>query len=96
MLLGIVQIEGHSMLPTLSPGQLVLVSSLPYLFSNPRIGDIVVFTHPKENILYIKRLKKIIDEKYFVVGDNHVDSHDSREFGFIERKDIVGKVIKKL
>lgn len=32
------------------------------------------------------------DEKYIVIGDNRSNSSDSREWGFIEKKEIIGRV----
>ena len=87
-------ISGHSMEPTLFSGETVLVSSLPFLFSSPKIGDIVAIKN-KEKI-FIKRIAKINREKYFVKGDNIRDSLDSRKVGRILKKEIVGKVIFKL
>ena len=36
------------------------------------------------------------DDEYYVVGDNRKDSIDSRNFGPINKKDIVGKTIFKI
>jgi len=105
--------------PKILQGQTVLASSIPYLFSRPRVGDIVLIRHSgdqaqpetpeslplnvdrrfwtgqndEESKFLIKRISKIDGEKYFVSGDNKKDSMDSRRFGWILKKDIIGKVI---
>ncbi len=94
MLLSRFKIVGHSMAPKLSENDSVLVSSIPFMLAKPKKGDVVVFE--KYNRLYIKRIGKIKDEKYFLVGDNKKDSEDSRRFGSVERTQIRGKVIYKI
>jgi signal peptidase I len=52
-----VRVENISMLPTLKPGEFVLVNKLAYKIGEPRYGDIIVFHYPhnpKED--YIKRV----------------------------------------
>ena len=90
MLLSLLKISGHSMEPVIKNGQTVLASSIPYFFSNPKVGNIIAFKHKTK--IFIKRITKIDKEKYFVKGDNKDDSIDSRKFGFIERKEIAGYV----
>jgi len=82
------------MSPTFSEGDSVLASSIPFIFAKPKKGDVIVFE--KYNRLYIKRIKKIKDEKYFLVGDNKKDSQDSRRFGSVSFNQIRGKVIMKI
>jgi len=82
------------MAPTFSEMDSVLVSSIPLLFDKPKKGEVVVFE--KYNRLYIKRIKKIKDGKYFLAGDNKKDSLDSRRFGSVKRSQIKGKVLFKL
>ncbi len=94
MLLSRFKISGHSMKPTFSEDDSVLVSSVPLLFGKPNKGDVVVFK--KYGRHYIKRIKKIKDGKYFLAGDNKKDSLDSRRFGSVKRKQIKGKVLFKL
>lgn len=73
--------------PTFKNGNVVLVSSFPYIFSKPKIGDIVAFK--KENKVLIKRISKIKDNEYFLSGDNSKDSID----GWTDKSKIKGKVI---
>ncbi len=89
MLLTRLKISGHSMEPQIRNGDFVLASSIPYFFSKPRKGDIVVFK--KERRLIIKRIDQVKNYKYKVLGDNKKDSLD---FGWITRIDILGKVFK--
>lgn len=81
-------VSGNSMLPTLKPGQDVLVSCW---FNKYRIGDIVVIRHESKEV--VKRISKIDDRRIFVEGDNKIESTDSRKFGWIDKKDISGKLI---
>lgn len=81
-------VHGNSMLPKLKAGQDVLVWCW---FYTPKVGDIVVIkVNGKE---MIKRVQKTDDRRIFVVGDNEKESTDSRKFGPINRKQIIGKVI---
>lgn len=81
------------MYPILKQGQAVLVNRLSYVFQNPRVSDIVVLKHPTKNMHLIKQVERIENRKYFVVGLNQEQSTDSRSFGLIERKHIIGKVV---
>jgi signal peptidase I len=82
------KVSGHSMMPILKPGQEILVSSLPYLLRKPRVGDIVAFK--KKDLFIVKRIKKVIDSRLQVTGDN---TSDSKDYGWIGRSEILGKVI---
>lgn len=93
-LLGRYKIIGHSMEPLIKSGDLVLISNFLYLFKKPQINDIIAFK--KDGKILIKRLVKINNENYFVLGDNKKDSFDSQRFGWIFKKDILGKFIRKL
>jgi len=88
------KIVGHSMEPQIKTGEKVLVSSIPYWFNLPEINDVVAFKDNTSKLL-IKRIVKIKNGKYFVQGDNKNDSLDSREFGYLSRKQIIGEIIYK-
>lgn len=81
------RVVGHSMLPILPPGTLVIgIES-----SKAKPGKVVIIEHDgKEKI---KRIEKIEDNKIFVVGDHGADSSDSRQFGWLDKKAILAKII---
>ena len=50
-------VEGNSMEPTLLHGDMVILNRFSYLFSDPRLGDIVAFPYPQDpSEYYIKRI----------------------------------------
>ena len=81
--------------PVFKDGDKILASNLFYLFKSPQINDIVVFKD-SNNKVFIKRILRVKENKYFVLGDNQKDSLDSRYFGEISRDKILGKFIYKL
>lgn len=84
-------VEGHSMEPTIFAKSTLLVSSIPYIFGEPKVGDVVVFKNYGKKL--VKRIQKKEGRKYFIIGDNTNDSLDSRKIGWVKKEDILGKVI---
>lgn len=80
------------MYPTFSYGQIVLVQK-KWFFCKFRKGDVIVFKKSQSSLLLIKRIKKIEKNKLFLLGDNKLESADSRMFGWINKKNAIGKVI---
>ena len=78
-------------MPTINPNEKVLVSSIPYVFGNPKKGDIIIFKYEKKFL--IKKISKIENGKYKVTGENE---KDSLKVPKLNRKEIVGKVIMKI
>lgn len=74
----------------LNPGDLVII----FQTKNIKKNDVVVFE--RDGDFYIKRLTKIENSKYFLEGDNKKESVDSKEFGWIDKENIVGKVVYKI
>ncbi|HUP26147.1 MAG TPA: nickel-type superoxide dismutase maturation protease [Candidatus Limnocylindrales bacterium] len=82
------RVVGHSMLPVLPPGTLVL--GVRY-FRALKPGDVVVIKH--EDKEKIKRIDQIEDNTVFVVGDHPDGSTDSRQFGWLDVSTVQAKVI---
>ncbi len=81
------------MSPTLKDGDTVLVNKIVYLFSKPKIGEIVIAKNSATHTYIIKRIAKKEKGNYFLLGDNKKESTDSRSYGWFRYQDIVGKVI---
>lgn len=81
-------VSGNSMLPTLKPGQDVLVWCW---FNKYRAGDIVAIKVNGKDM--VKRIQKVEGRRIFVEGDNKKISTDSRSFGWVDKKNISGKLI---
>jgi nickel-type superoxide dismutase maturation protease len=87
-------VEGDSMLPNLKNGDGVLINP----DEKVSVGDIVLAKHPfKKSVIILKRLSEIDENgNYFLVGDNPSESTDSRTFGAISAKHILGKAVCRL
>ena len=97
--------EGHSMLPAITPGKILLVFRLSYglrlpgsgiyilRWAVPAEGDIVVFYTPYGEMA-VKRCGEIYPENHFyALGDNSSHSYDSRSYGPVPMNNIVGRVL---
>ena len=82
-------IRGTSMMPNYKPGAHVF----SFNWGAVSVGDVVVTT--VKGRLLIKRITKMDQKRVFLAGDNTNQSTDSRSFGWIDRKLVVGKVIWK-
>ena len=90
---GIFKVKDRSMEPGLVSGDFLLVTSA---CGKPKVGDIVVLRHPSKSIYIVKRVSAINGRKVFVIGDNKDQSEDSRNFGSIDMRSIIGKVVLKV
>jgi len=67
--------------------------------TKPKVGDVIVFNSPENEVfLLTKRVIEIRIENgkafYYLMGDNRENSHDSRAFGWVPERLIVGKIHK--
>lgn len=82
-------ISGNSMEPTLSHGDRVIVTRVPYWFRGPRVGDIIAFPY-RQGEYFIKRITAIpgdvvdVSEHQFVVNGTPMDDEFSAELIFVQ------------
>lgn len=89
-------VSGRSMFPTLNEGD-KLTSVRSYL-CKIKVGDIVVAKpYPCDDRLVIKRVAEIEAQGYYyyLLGDNPDESYDSRNYGWVSKKEIVAKVVTR-
>jgi len=91
-MLRLLKVRGNSLAPEYSEGDFVFVSKIPFLLSPPIPGDVIAFHQPGYGLL-IKRIQNISQDGGLNVIGNHPESVDSRVFGPVRPKDILGKII---
>ena len=107
----LLRVYGHSMAPVLNPGELVLVREGEYDRRNPRRGEIVaarpadfggrafvkrITALPNERVELGGREWQLGPEQFFLLGDRTEHSMDSRIFGPVTRRELVGPVWARL
>jgi nickel-type superoxide dismutase maturation protease len=86
-----VVVDGRSMEPTLAPGDRLLVTRT----TRPRVGDVVAVRDPGGGRrLLVKRVSALLEDEVVLRGDNPRASTDSRAFGPVPRRAIVGRVVR--
>jgi signal peptidase I len=95
-------VEGPSMEPAYRSGDRVLVNRIAYARAAPAVGDVVVLRDPERPGRHLlKRIARPPDGdaaasgRYFLLGDNALRSRDSRQFGTVARRQIVGLAWRK-
>jgi signal peptidase I len=93
VILHIFKVANHSLYPAYRDGDFVVLSKIPIFLRGLRAGDVIVFDHPQHG-----RLIKIIERieaggKSLWVTGLSTDSIDSRRFGPIATRQVLGVVI---
>ncbi|HUY53341.1 MAG TPA: S26 family signal peptidase [Candidatus Dormibacteraeota bacterium] len=88
--IGIKRIVGDSMSPYLNNRDLIVVLKT----NKYKVGNVVGFK--LNDKILIKRISKIKQNLFYVLGDNPSNSLDSRKLGWINRDDIVFKIFFKI
>ena len=85
-----VVVEGVSMLPELSPGDRLVAVRTPVL----EPGDIVAISDPDmPDRVLVKRVSRLGALSIEVSGDNSAASRDSRTFGAVGRREVLGRAV---
>lgn len=87
---GIRRIVGDSMSPYLNDRDLILVQRI----NKYRVGDVVGFK--SNDKIFIKRVHEIRNNQVYVLGDNPDNSLDSRKLGWIDRENLVFKLLFRI
>ena len=85
------------MLPTLRPGDRLLVDPAAYRDRPPRAGDVVVLVDPEEPGRWLVKRVSRVDAAAAVVevrGDAASTARDSRRFGPVPNRSLVGRVYR--
>ena len=83
------RVEGLSMLPAFTHGKVVVA----WRFKRPRVGDVVIVRHHRLEI--IKRVDQIKEGAVYLLGDNPAESTDSRQFGWLPLRAVIGVVFRR-
>jgi nickel-type superoxide dismutase maturation protease len=88
--LGLAEVTGASMVPTLHHGDRLLVR----YGARVRAGDVVVLRHPlQQDLLIVKRAAQRRPGGWWVLGDNPFAESDSRAFGAVPDELVLARVL---
>ncbi len=106
----LMRVFGRSMQPALSAGDLVFVDTRTLVKRPPKRGEVVAACLPANRRWIIKRLAGLPNDRltvdgksyqlkegeYFLLGDSSIESTDSRSFGPVDRKALLGVVTRRV
>ena len=92
-MLRLLKVSGQSLSPRYNEGDFVIVSKIPFFFIPPRPGDVVAFRQPGYGTL-IKQVVQVDPASgALTVTGTQPESVDSRVFGPVSPRSLLGKVI---
>lgn len=91
--LGLGEVHNPSMLPTLRPGDRLVL----WYGARVRPGDVLVMRHPlQHDLLIVKRAMERREGGWWVRGDNPGVTNDSREFGVVPDDLLMARAVLRL
>ena len=103
----LMRVTGHSMTPSLKPGELVVVDQRAYAGRDPRRDEVVaarpqacggralvkrIAGLPNEEVQVAGTRWRLGPDEFFLLGEQAGDSADSRQFGPVRRHELLGPV----
>jgi signal peptidase I len=97
--------DGRSMVPAIYPGTVLVVNRLAYgirfpgtrkyilRWSLPKTGDVVIFLTPQGQVAVKRCGTAVGTEEFFALGDNSLESYDSRSYGPVPADSVMGRVM---
>ena len=98
-------VSGSSMSPAFEDMQTVFVFRWAYGLQPPifnryiirwahvQVGDVLVIREPESGARVVKRCAETDGSSVYVLGDNREVSRDSRHYGFVDARQIEGRVL---
>lgn len=87
--LGVAEVHGPSMVPTLQPGDRLLLQ----YGARVRPGAVIVLRHPfQQDLLVVKRAVELRQGGWWVLGDNPYAGGDSTDYGAVPEELVLGRV----
>lgn len=80
------RVKGNSMSPVLQSGDIVIGWK-----RNLRAGTVAIAAINNKEV--VKRVERLLDDKVYLVGDNRQHSTDSRHYGPVDQRAILGTVM---
>jgi len=97
--------EGHSMVPAIRPGAILVVCKIFYgirlpgsgsyliRWAVPRKDQVVVFYTPLGELAVKRCGDTFAGNVFYALGDNRAQSYDSRNYGPVPDDNIIGRVL---
>jgi len=92
-----VRVADESMSPTLRPGDRLLVDPRSYRDRAPAVGEVVILADPEGRVRWLVKRVSAVDPAAGTVevrGDDAEAARDSRRFGPVPIRAVVGKVYR--